>query len=221
VNPSHTVPGDAGWSLRLPRGYALRLECLGEGGNASMLAYAAADPVERLNIPDTLKAQMSGCVRPPMVLMSGHGRAMCSVVSSTMDWHDAVTGYGPAAGGLLLDELATLGLGRRDVHATVNWFSKVAPDPAGTLGFVPGHARSGDSVTLRAERDLLLVLCTARHPLDPDPAPAPALRATVSPAGPVPGDDPSWTFRAEATRALTAVALLDVALLDVARAAAA
>lgn len=211
MNQSHTVPGDAGWSLRLPRGYALRLECLGDGGNASMLAYAAADPIERLNIPDTLKAQLSGCVRPPMVLMSGHGRALCSVVSSTVDWHDAVTGYGPAAGGLLLDELATLGLGRRDVHATVNWFSKVAPDAAGGLGFVPGHARTGDSVTLRAEQDLLLVLCTARHPLDPDPEPAPAVRATVSPAGPVSDTDPSWTFRAETIRALRAAAPVAVA----------
>lgn len=211
MNPSHTVPGDAGWSLRLPRGYALRLECLGDGGNASMLAYAAADPIERLNIPDTLKAQLSGCVRPPMVLMSGHGRALCSVVSSTVDWHDAVTGYGPAAGGLLLDELATLGLGRRDVHATVNWFSKVAPDAAGGLGFVPGHARTGDSVTLRAEQDLLLVLCTARHPLDPDPEPAPAVRATVSPAGPVSDTDPSWTFRPETIRALRAAAPVAVA----------
>lgn len=212
MNPSHTVPGDAGWSLRLPRGCALRLECLGDGANVAMLAFAAADPLERLNVPDTLKAQLAGCVRPPMVLMSGHGRALCSVVSSTVDWHDAVTGYGPAAGGLLLDELATLGLGRRDVHATVNWFSKVVPDATGGLGFVAGHARSGDSVTLRAEQDLLLVLCTARHPLDPDPAPAPAVRATVSAAEPVSGGDPSWTFRPEAARALAAVALACVAL---------
>ena len=77
MNAAHTVPGGAAWSLRLPRAHALRLDCLADGANASMLACAAADPVERLNVPDTLKAQMSGCVRPPMVLMSGHGRALC------------------------------------------------------------------------------------------------------------------------------------------------
>jgi uncharacterized protein YcgI (DUF1989 family) len=88
----------------------------------------------------------------------------------------------------------------------------VAPDATGGLGFVAGHARSGDTVTLRAEQDLLLVLCSARHPLDPDPAPAPAVRATVSPAEPVSGGDPSWTFRPEAARALAAVALACVAL---------
>jgi uncharacterized protein len=206
VNGSHAVPGGASWSLRLPRGHALRLECLDGGANASMLAYAAADPVERLNIPDTLKAQMSGCVRPPMVLMSGHGRALSSVTSSTMDWHDAVTGYGPEAAALLLDELATLGLGRRDVHATVNWFSKVAPDPAGRLRFVPDHARAGDSVTLRAEQDLILVLCTARHAMDPDASAPSGVRATVEPAGPVSATDASWTFRPESARALAAVA---------------
>jgi uncharacterized protein YcgI (DUF1989 family) len=203
---SHPVQGGAGWSLTLPRGYALRLDCLGDGANASMLAYAASDPVERLNIPDTLKAQMYGCVRPPMVLMSGHGRALCSVTTSTVDWHDAITGYRPEAGVLLLDELATLGLGRRDVHATVNWFSKVAPDAAGRLGFVPGHARAGDSVTLRAERDVILVLCTERHPMDPDTSAPSGVRATVDPAGPVSATDASWTFRPESARALAAAA---------------
>ena len=206
MNGAHTVPGGAAWSLRLPRGHALRLDCLADGANASMLAYAAADPVERLNVPDTLKAQMSGCVRPPMVLMSGHGRALCSVTSSTVDWHDAVTGYSTVAAGRLLDELATLELDRRDLHASVNWFSKVAPDAGGGLGFVPEHARAGDSVTLRAEQDLILVLCTERHPMDPDPSPPAGVRATVTLAGPVPATDPSWTFRPESARALAAVA---------------
>ena len=205
MNGAHAVPGGAAWSLRLPRGRALRLDCLADGANASMLAYAAVDPVERLNIPDTLKAQMSGCVRPPMVLMSGHGRALCSVTSSSLDWHDAVTGYSTVAAGRLLDELATLELGRRDLHASVNWFTKVAPDANGGLDFVPGHARAGDTVTLRAEQDLLLLLCTERHPLDPETAPPAGVRATVTPAGPVPATDPSWTFRPESARALAAV----------------
>jgi uncharacterized protein YcgI (DUF1989 family) len=204
VNAAHTVPGGAAWSLRLPRGYALRLDCLADGANATMLAYAATDAVERLNIPDTLKAQMSGCVRPPMVLMSGHGRALCSVTSSTVDWHDGITGYSTVAAGRLLDELATLELGRRDLHASVNWFSKVAPDGEGGLDFVPGHARGGDTVTLRAEQDLLLVLCTERHPLDPDPSPPAGVRATVGPVGPVPATDPSRIFRPESARALAA-----------------
>jgi len=228
VTRSHEVPGRASWSLVLPRGYALRLGCLGDGANASMLVYSAADPLERLNIPDTLKAQMSGCVRPPMVLMSDLGRALCSLTASTVDWHDAVTGYGREARLLLLDELATLGLGRRDLHATVNWFSRLTPadDERGSLAYQPGHARTGDWLTLRAEQDLRIVLCTAPHPLDPrvagaaggpdpsavtDPAapdgawePA-GVRASVSPVHPPDPADPSWRFREESARALERV----------------
>lgn len=224
----HEVPGGAGESFRLPRGYTATLTCLDGPACVSTLLYAAADPLERLNVPDTLKAQMSACVRPPMVLMSDLGRALVTVTGSTLDWHDAITGhsldrhverYGPSdyathgndwrrgARRLLLDELATLGLGRRDLHATVNWFVKVAPagDPAGTLRFVPDHARAGDRVDLRAEQDVLVVLATAPHPMDPAPKWAPGgVRVTFA-ATPPPGpDDPARLFRPETARALDA-----------------
>jgi urea carboxylase-associated protein 2 len=227
VKPDHEVPGGAGWSLVLPKGTALRLEALQDSACVSMLLYAAGQPVERLNIPDTLKAQMSARICPPMVLMSDLGRALCSVTGSSLDWHDAVTGhsldrhverFGPSdyathgndwrrsARALLLDELATLGLGRRDLHATVNWFVKVAPDDSGRLSFVDGHARTGDWVSLRAEQDVLVVLATAPHPLDPSGTWAPAAiwcsRSETTPPGP---DDPSRTFRPESARALMAL----------------
>jgi uncharacterized protein len=219
---SHDVPGGAGWALTVPKDHDLSLECLGDGANASMLLYAARDPLERLNVPDTLKAQMSARVTPPMVLMSDLGRALVSVGASSLDWHDAICGhsvdvsrFGPssyAADGndwrrcareLLLDELATLGLGRRDLHATVNWFSKVAPDGAGMLSFVDEHARTGDWVRLRAEQEVLAVLATAPHPLDPARAWAPAgIRVTVSPS--TASAEASRAFRAESARALAA-----------------
>jgi urea carboxylase-associated protein 2 len=225
---THDIPGGAGWSLLLPRATQLRLECLDPGANASMLLFAAPDPLERLNVPDTLKAQMSACVRAPMVLMSDLGRALCSVTGSSLAWHDAITGhsldtdvhrFGPsdyARDGndwrlsgrqLLLDELATHGLGRRDLHAGVNWFSKVAPtaDARGSLAFVAGHATAGDWVTLRAELDLIVVLATAPHPLDPSTRWQPAgVRASVSPTRPPADDDASRTLRPESGRALAA-----------------
>ena len=76
-------------------------------------------------------------------------------------------------------------------------------DAAGTLSFVPGHSRAGDWVSLRTELDMLIVLSTAPHPLDPQWSPA-AVRAEVSPAPAAGADDPSWTFRAESARALQA-----------------
>lgn len=219
---THDVPGGAGWALTVPRAHELRLECLGEGANVSMLLYAAREPLQRLNIPDTLKAQMSARVVPPMVLMSDLGRALCSVTGSSVDWHDAISGhsvdvsrYGPScyatdrndwrrsARELLLDELSTLGLGPRDLHACVNWFSKVAPAGDGSLSFVAGHAGTGDWVSLRAEQDVLAVLATAPHPLDTSPYWNPAgVRVAITPDAPA--SRASHEFRPESERALVA-----------------
>ncbi len=187
------VPGGAGWSLVLPQGAGLTLEALADHACVSTLLYAAGNPLERLNIPDTLKAQMSACVRPPLVLMSDLGYARHG-----NDWRRS-------ARALLLDELATLGLDRRDLHATVNWFVKVAPDLDGTLTW-QAQSKAGDRVALRAEQDLLVVLATAPHPLDPAASWAPAgVRCSVSTVDPPGPDDPSRLFRAESARALAAV----------------
>lgn len=225
---AHQVPGGAAWSVRLRRGAGLRLTAVGTDAVASMLIFAAADPLERLNVPDTLKAQLAARVHAPMVLMSDLGKALAAVTGSSLDWHDAITGHSTDAhldrfGGsdfgrhrndwrrsardLLLDELYVHGLGERDLHASVNWFVKVAPtgDARGSLTFVPGHAHAGDWVGLRAEQDLLVLVATAPHPLDPRTGWAPAaVECTVTEAGPA--ADASRDLRAESARALTAAA---------------
>ncbi len=223
----YEIPGGAAGSLLLRRHRALTLTCLGDGANVSMLVYAADDPLDRLNIPDTLKCQMSARITPPMVLVSDRGRALASVTGSSLDWHDAVTGHsldphveqrhGPSSYAAdsngwrrsgrtgLLDELWKHGLGVRDLHANINWFTKVAPaaDARGTLAYVPGHSVAGDWVTLRAEQDLLIVLSTAPHPLDHAEVWQPSgVRLTVEPVAAPADDDPSRTYRAESARAL-------------------
>ena len=57
------------------------------------LLFAAHDPIDRLNVPDTLKAQMSARVTPPMVLMSDRGIGLASVTGSSLDWHDCLGGH--------------------------------------------------------------------------------------------------------------------------------
>ncbi len=59
---------------------------------------------------------------------------------------------------------------RRDLAANVNWFSKVAVDEAGVIGFDPLAAKAGARVELRFEMDTLVVFHTCPHPLDPSPA---------------------------------------------------
>ncbi len=220
---THELPGGAAWSVRVRAGRQLRLTALGPGANASTLIFAAQDPVDRLNVPDTLKAQMSARITPPMVLMSDRGTALASVTGSSVDWHDALCGHSTdahaAAFGAssyatdrndrrvsaragLLGELRKHGRGPADLHATVNFFSKVAIEgPQAWLAPVEDHAAAGDWVTLRAEQDLLIVLSTAPHPLSRTWRPS-AVRAEVSPAPRYGTDDPSMIFRPESARAL-------------------
>ena len=224
MNFAHEVPGGAAWSTPVRAGRLVTMTALGPDANVSVLLYAA-DRLDRLNVPDTMKAQMSACVRPPMVLMSDRGVALASVVSSTSDWHDCLTGFGHdthlerfgpssyaehrnewrrSARAGLVSELAKHGLGEADLHGPVNFFSKVgiAGDARGALSWVGGHSDTDDEVVLRTEQDLLLVLSTAPHPLSTaDYAPA-GVRVTVTPAPHVTPDDPSVLFRPESARAL-------------------
>jgi hypothetical protein len=222
VRPDHEIPAGGCWSLALRAGRVLRLTAVDDGAVCATLVFAHRDPVDRLNVPDTLKAQMSARIRPPMVLMSDRGAALASVTGSSLDWHDCLTGhsldthaeaFGPSSYGVdrndwrrsarhgFLSELRKHGRGPADLHAGVNFFAKVGIGPDGGFAYQPGHARAGDWVTLRAEQDLLLVFSTAPHPLAPAWAPG-AVRATVEAGAPYGPDDPSVTFRPESARAL-------------------
>jgi hypothetical protein len=221
---SHDIPAASYWSLRLRAGRLLRLTALDDGAVCSTLIFADSDPVDRLNVPDTLKAQMSARIRPPMVLMSDRGTALCSVTGSSLDWHDCLTGHsldvhGEASGPSsyatdrngwrrsarygLLSELRKHGRGPADLHGCVNFFAKVAIGADGRFAYDAHHASAGDWVTLRAEQDLLVVCATAPHPMSSTWAPG-AVRAEVERGEPYGPDDPSATFRPESARALAA-----------------
>jgi uncharacterized protein YcgI (DUF1989 family) len=226
----HEVDAGGGWSLLVRAGRTVCFTALGDGANLSLLVLAAGDAVDRMNIPDTLKAQMSARIHPPMVLMSDRGLALASITGSSVDWHDCITGHGldrhAAATGrtsyqidgngwrrsardLLVSELRKHGRGEAELHACINLFSKVAPrdDDRGTLAFVPAWSRTGDWLSLRSELDLLLVMAAVPHPMDPAWSPKP-VRVEVDVAAPVMPDDASVTFRPESARALDQSRLL-------------
>lgn len=222
VEFAHSVPPGAAWSARVARGRQIRFTAGADRANCSMLLFTAGDRVDRLNVPDTLKAQYSARIRPPMVLMSDRGTALASMTGSSLDWHDALCGHGldahadrhgrssyaidrndwrRSARAGLIGELRKDGRDEADLHATVNLFSKVALDAEAGFTFVADHSCAGDWVTLRTELDLLVVISTAPHPLDPKWSPAP-IHVAVGAAEPVATADPSRTFRAESARAL-------------------
>jgi uncharacterized protein len=201
----------------------LRLTDLEGGANVSMLLYNRDLLIERYNMPDTLKAQYTAFITKGRVLYSDMGRILCSVTEDTCGWHDTVTGIGDAASvqakygehnyqehrnawhrnarDELLVELGKWGLGSRDLMPNLNLFTKVVTDGDGKLSYVANHSQAGAYVDLRAEMNVLVVLSTCAHPMDPSPSYAPKkVRVTVSPTPPPAMDDLCRNSRPENAR---------------------
>jgi len=103
-----------------------------------------------------------------------------------------------------LVELGKWGLGARDLTANVNFFSRVTVGSDGGMQFEPAHSKAGSYVDLRAEMNVLMIVNTCQHPLDPNPKYAPkpvhlAIRR-ASPPGP---DDACRVACAENGRGFT------------------
>jgi urea carboxylase-associated protein 2 len=218
-----TLPGGGLWSWTLRRHTTLRLTDLEGGANVGLMAYNAGQPLDRLNLPDTLKAQYTAKLTHGHVLMSDMGRALLSITADTVGWHDPLGGHGNAAivqkkygvatyqekrndwyrnaHDNFLIELGKHGLGKRDLVANVNFFSRLAVDAEGVIKFHPGNSAAGAHVDLRAEMNVLMVLNTCQHPLDPNPKYAPKpVKLTVLKTPPPGPDDFCRNFRGENQR---------------------
>lgn len=206
------VPGGNHWSGILRRGAALRLTDLEGGANVSALFFNQEEKLERYNMPDTLKAQHTAFLTTGNVCYSDMGRVLCSVIDDSVGWHDTFCGVSDAAlvkakygvsnfqthrndmyrsgkDGLLI-ELGKSGLGKRDLVANVNFFSKVSANEAGELHYHADHSPAGSTVDLRFDMNVLVVLSTAPHPLDPKPEYKPgAVKLTAYHMGEAPADD--------------------------------
>jgi uncharacterized protein len=218
------LPGGAMWSWTLKRGQVLRLTDLEGCANVGFVCYNRQDYLDRYNMADTLKAQHTARLSTGYVLLSDMGRALLSVIGDTCGWHDPLGGhanaaqvaakYGPSrfqeernaykrnAHDCFLVELGKHGLGRRDLVANINFFSRLSADAEGRLSFVPGNSQPGALVDLRAELDVLVVLNTCPHPMDTESVWRPGrVRATVWRADPPAEDDYCRLFRPENERA--------------------
>jgi urea carboxylase-associated protein 2 len=217
------LPGGAMWSHVLGRHQVLRVTDVEGGANVALLLYNADQPLERYNMPDTLKAQHTAFLTKGRVLYSDMGRVLCSMIEDSCGWHDTIAGIGDAqlvhqkygekryqehrnawhrnTRDELLTELAKWGLGARDLVPNVNLFSKVSADAEGKLNYVIGHSKPGACVELRAEMNVLCVLSTCQHPLDPSTAYAPKPVKLQVYLGEAPGpDDVCRTSRPENAR---------------------
>jgi len=220
------LPGGGLWSWVLRRHTTLRITDLEGGANVGLMAYNADAPLDRLNLPDSLKAQYTAKLTHGHILMSDMGRALLSLTADTVGWHDPLGGHGNAAlvqqkygeknyqvarndwyrnaHDNFLVELGKHGLGARDLVANVNFFSRLDVDDEGKMTFHPGNSKAGDSIDLRAEMNVLVVLTTCPHPLDPNPVYAPKpIQLSVLKTPPAAADDYCRNFRGENQRSFT------------------
>ena len=221
-----TVQPAASWSHVLKRGTALHLTDLEGGANVGALFYNFECPVERFNMPDTLKAQHIARLTSGFVLYSDMGRILCSITHDSVGWHDPLGGCSNAAmvnaqygkgryqelrneyyrngRDSFLVELGKWGLGPRDLVPNLNLFSRVDVAADGAMTLHPGNSPAGSYVELRAEMNVLAILNTCPHPLDPSahyqPKPVGvSIRRVPAPAP----DDPCRVSRPENGRGFT------------------
>ena len=185
------IPGGAHGSFSMKRGSTLRVTDIEGGANLAVLLYNQNEKLERYNMADTLKAQHTAHLTKGFVCYSDMGRVLCSITEDSCGWHDTVCGitdakqvltkYGEAryqthhnamhrnSRDSFLIELGKWGLGKRDIVANINLFSKVSADEDGKLIYHPANSVADDFVDLRFEMDTLVVVAACQHPLDPNP----------------------------------------------------
>lgn len=168
------VPARAPWLHHVSAGQTLRIVDL-EGNQAvDFLLYAAADDAERYSAQDTVSAQGNLFLRTGTVLRSNEGRAMMTIVGTSVEYHDTIGGACSCESNTLryghhtksqhacvenfLEANLAEGRGKRDMVSNINFFMNVPVEEDGALGIVDGISAPGLTVDLRAEMDVIVVV---------------------------------------------------------------
>ncbi|MFT8889610.1 MAG: urea amidolyase associated protein UAAP1 [Ethanoligenens sp.] len=199
-------PGEK-WSGIIGKNKLLRFTALESGANLAALLYNRFDLFEKFNMPDTLKAQHTAHLTRGNALFSDKGRVLAAIVEDSTGWNDAIGGvttrvmtdekyektdYQHQRNDFLrsgyenfMIELECNGLKPRDFVPPVNLFSKVWCDENGDMHYDAANCKKGDTVTLRTEMDVLLLLSNTPNPIDDRRKyPAIPIRFEVLPATP-------------------------------------
>ncbi|MEV6304839.1 urea amidolyase associated protein UAAP2 [Actinoplanes sp. NPDC051861] len=169
-----TVRPRAPWSRILTRGQILTIVDLDGNQAVDFLAYDAHDTSRAYSAQATLQAQDTIFLTTGSVLRDSEYDPLLTVVADGVGRHDTLGGacskesntlrYGHhtysqhACVENFLRELSRYGMGKRDHVSNVNWFMNVPVDPDGALGIVDGISAPGLSLSLRAEKDVLVVV---------------------------------------------------------------
>lgn len=169
-----TVAPRAPWSAILRTGQVLTIVDLDGNQAVDFLCYDAEDTTRAYSVQATLQAQASVYLDTGSVLRSSEYDPLLTVVANDVPRQDTLGGacskesntlrYGHhtwsqhGCADNFLIELSKYGMGKRDQVSNVNWFMNVPVEPDGALGIVDGRSAPGLRVSLRAERDTLVVV---------------------------------------------------------------
>ncbi len=182
---AETVAAGGYASKIVGRGARIALTDLAGDGCMALLAFNAGNPVERMNVADTVKIQWNGYLGAGRFILSDMGRVMLSILEDEAGTHDTFCGasnsisnarkygdgdnYGahPNARDRFRIAVAKYGLGRKDIHPCITFFKGVRIAPDGTTEPQIGPFAPGRRMVLRAEMDLILIFANCPHVLDP------------------------------------------------------
>lgn len=164
----------APWSYTLTAGQVLTIVDVDGNQAVDFLCFDAHDTSRAYSAQTTIVENGSIFLSTGSVLRDNEGDAILTVVRDDVGRHDTLGGacsqesntlrYGHhtyaqhACAENFMREASRYGLGKRDHVSNINWYMNVPVDPDGALGIVDGISSPGLSMSLRAEKDALVIV---------------------------------------------------------------
>jgi uncharacterized protein len=167
-----------GTAFELSKGRTLKVIDLEGEQVADLTAFNHEDPREWLSSGRSIDYANTIYLTTGHTLYSNRSRPMFTILADDVGRHDFLLtpcspetfqilyhdeSYHPSCFENLHTSLARFGIGPDEIPTTLNIFMNVEVGPNGVLSILPPISRSGDSISLRAEMDLIIGLtaCSA------------------------------------------------------------
>jgi urea carboxylase-associated protein 1 len=174
-----TVAARGKWSARLEPGQTLTLIDTNGQQAIDFLCYSAELPLDRINLPNTVKLNKSLYITKGSKIYSDLARVMMTVLDDTCGYHDTLAGccsceidkvrYGvvktESCRANFIAELAKWAMGPSEIVSNINFFMRVPFTADGDIVIADGVSKAGDYVVLKAEMPVIVVIsnCPQQH----------------------------------------------------------
>jgi len=174
-----TIAAKGRWSARLEPGQTLTLIDIKGQQAVDFLCYSAELPLDRINLPNTVKLNKSLYITKGSKIYSDLARVMMTVVDDTCGYHDTLAGccsceidkvrYGvvktESCRTNFIAELAKWAMAPSEIVSNINFFMRVPFTADGDIVIADGVSKADDYVVLRAEMPVIVVMsnCPQQH----------------------------------------------------------